>query len=501
MLRFFNAFYGWNLINLNAERNNFPAADLGDRDRRIAVQITNEGESAKITKTRVMAEAHRLGTDYSRLIIFFLLEKKPPFPKSFVQPLTGPTIDCIDITDLLKDAQQTSDFDALKRTASVLEEEMDIEIPASPIQRYFTALRDHFSTYENLGLPLPANAEGEKDVPLSIRDLFVIPTCTHERMSPEGLDAALLTGKNPAIPLLHVLAGSHRRIVVLGDPGMGKSTLIQWLITSLAEEAPLPEEATNLRGAIPLPFILRDLVGHLPGNPAKWDWPALLHAFSEYHPRSSERSPLAVALTSDKAAFRTLLASERAFFLIDGIDELGDTKHRQAMRAALWQGFEQYPTARWLITSRWIGYEEAKVDLEVKKELIWPGMPGKPDDPEVVRELKARDQYPATFDTSKPQYATITTFRAQLLYLAPFDDEQQHTFAYHWYLPRMGEVLGTEHAGRFIEAIRRHHSIRVIGRVPNLLYLLALLYRHRAQHLRCLPHRNCSRKFGQLLTP
>ena len=33
------------------------------------------------------------------------------------------------------------------------------------LERYFTALRENFSTYENLGLPPPANAEGEKDCP------------------------------------------------------------------------------------------------------------------------------------------------------------------------------------------------------------------------------------------------------------------------------------------------------------------------------------------------
>ena len=79
---------------------------------------------------------------------------------------------------------------------------------------------------------------------------------------------------------------------------------------------------------------------------------------------------------------------------------------------------------------------------------------------------------------------SVVTEIAKLLYLAPFDDEQQLAFARHWYFPRMGPTLGAEHAGRFVDAVRRHSAVRVIGRVPNLLYLLALLYRHRA----LLPH-------------
>jgi len=325
------------------------------------MQITNEAAGSKITKTAATAVAHGLGADYGRLIIFFLLEKKPALPGRFAQPDGGPRIECRDITDLLKEMQQMEDIDPLKRAAAVLEEEMTSSITPGPLFAYFKALSENFSTYENLGLPPPANAEGEKDVRIAIRELFVEPGCTPGRVSPEEFDAALGREENPAQPLLPLLAGEARRIVLLADPGMGKSTLIQWLITTLAEEAPLPAAAAGLRGAIPLPFILRDLVGHLPKDAKQWDWPALVRAFASYHPRAADRPPLAAALTGDEAYFRTLLASDRAFFLIDGLDEIGDPAHRRALRDALWQGFEQYPAARWLVTSRWVGYEEATV--------------------------------------------------------------------------------------------------------------------------------------------
>ena len=459
MQRFFNALYGWKLVNLNAAQDNFPSADLGDREGRIAIQITNENAGKKITETAATARDHGLGADYDRLIIFFLLVKKPGLPKTFVQPDGGPLIECEDITTLLKQMLTMEDLTALKKAAAVLEDEMTGTITPGPLLHYFKALSDNFSTYENLGLPPPANAEGEKDVRIAIRELFVEPACTPGRVSPEEFDAALLAGKNPAEPLLPVLAGEERRIVLLADPGMGKSTLIQWLISTLAEEATLPTGTAGLRGAIPLPFILRDLVGHLPKDAAEWDWPALLKAFANYHPRAADRPPLAAALTGDETSFRTLLASDRAFFLIDGLDEIGDPAHRRALRDALWQGFKQYPNARWLVTSRWVGYEEAEVHAE-KEEFGYY-------DQDFFRTTRIKE-----------------TVRSRLLYLAPFDDTRQLTFARHWYLPRMGPVLGAEHAGKFVEAVRRHPAVRVIGRVPNLLYLLALLYRHRA----LLPH-------------
>ncbi len=73
MVRFFNALFGWEMVNLNAGKANFPAADLGDRGRRIAIQITSEESSSKIAKTTNTAVEHRLDKQFDQLIIFFLL--------------------------------------------------------------------------------------------------------------------------------------------------------------------------------------------------------------------------------------------------------------------------------------------------------------------------------------------------------------------------------------------------------------------------------------------
>lgn len=128
--RFFNALFAWDLVNLNTEQPNYPAADLSDRRQRIAIQVTNEDGSDKITRTTSKAIEHCLGRDFDRLIIFFLLPKKPRLPKGFVQPPQGPKIETWDIPDLLKKMQDLSDLDALSKAAKVLDEEMG-KIPRS----------------------------------------------------------------------------------------------------------------------------------------------------------------------------------------------------------------------------------------------------------------------------------------------------------------------------------------------------------------------------------
>jgi hypothetical protein len=111
--RFFNALFGWDLVNLNTRQANYPAADLGDLQRRIAVQVTNEDGSDKIKHTKTKALEHKLGKDFDRLIILFLLPRKPGLPKNFVQPPNGPKIETWDIADLLKQLQDITNLDAL----------------------------------------------------------------------------------------------------------------------------------------------------------------------------------------------------------------------------------------------------------------------------------------------------------------------------------------------------------------------------------------------------
>jgi len=124
MARFLNALFGWNLTDLNAEQQNFPAADIGDRGLRIAIQVTNEDSSAKVTGTREKALSHGLGKDFDRLIIFFLLPQKPGMPKNFVQPSGGPEIECWDLADLLKQMNNLSEIAPLAAAVKILDDEL-----------------------------------------------------------------------------------------------------------------------------------------------------------------------------------------------------------------------------------------------------------------------------------------------------------------------------------------------------------------------------------------
>lgn len=78
--QFLNALCGWHLTNLNAVQPNYPAVDLGDFDKGIAIQVTVNGTTPKVRDTHEKAHRHKLSKKFKQIIILFLLDKAPGDP-------------------------------------------------------------------------------------------------------------------------------------------------------------------------------------------------------------------------------------------------------------------------------------------------------------------------------------------------------------------------------------------------------------------------------------
>lgn len=125
-----------------------------------------------------------------------------------------------------------------------------------------------------------------------------------------------------------------RKLLVRGDAGSGKTTLLQWLAVRSARQD-FPEALSSWNATVPLLIRLRR---HVDG-----DFPA------------PEDFVLGVGRTLAAEMPRLwahrLLRSGRALVLIDGIDELGESKRAAAQR---WVGelVQDFPNARYVVTSR-----------------------------------------------------------------------------------------------------------------------------------------------------
>jgi hypothetical protein len=150
--------------------------------------------------------------------------------------------------------------------------------------------------------------------------------------------------------------GEAKRLVVLGDPGSGKTTLTRWIATAyllrLKEDgdwADLPDVRT-LPDADWLPVIIR--CRDLDLNTLTRSLEDILrHTLRRAEVNESEAAGL-------PAIFHQRLSAGTALLMIDGLDEIADP----AVRARFCQQLEEivvaYPNAPVLATSRIVGYRE-----------------------------------------------------------------------------------------------------------------------------------------------
>jgi hypothetical protein len=242
-------------------------------------------------------------------------------------------------------------------------------------------------------------------------------------------------------PVLHAVA-ANRRLVLLGDPGSGKSTFLHHLLLCLAAHGLDPEQGwlERLPGwladeadLVPIPVLLRDFARSLPRERADSGAnPLLLWRFLEN--RLAEQKLEAVG-----DALHDALDRGRAILLLDGLDEVPTSEERSRVRAIVEAIARRYPAARLLVTCRTLSYQDPAWQLD--------GL------------LSAE--------------------------LVPFDEPRIDRFVAAWYaeLRRMG-ILRPDEAGPLASALReavRRKDLWRLAPNPLLLTVMALIHTHKGR--------------------
>ncbi|MFF5084429.1 HEAT repeat domain-containing protein [Actinoplanes sp. NPDC000266] len=157
----------------------------------------------------------------------------------------------------------------------------------------------------------------------------------------------------PARPVLGLLAApDHPEVVLLGDPGAGKSTIARYVVLRLAQLAgaapgPAPTPLDGLAGTLPLLVELRH-------------YTAGAHtSFTDFLDHLHHTQGLGLR----EAVLTKLLDSGRPVLVIfDGLDEVFDRDRRTAVTREIREFARRYPHVRLVVTSRPVGYHRQTLD-------------------------------------------------------------------------------------------------------------------------------------------
>ena len=313
---------------------------------------------------------------------------------------------------------------------------------ANPALRsYLSNVRDWHGYIRFLGLP------DRRDHPDIIIDrLFVPPLLTDRYVSADDDPSDWI---DDAETLMTVLA-VDKPMVLLGDPGTGKSALVNYLVWLLSRPAENGLVA-RIGWRLPVPMILRDL--RLEGVT---DFNGLLQAFLKH----AMSAPL-----RDDTFLHEALSDGQAFILLDGIDEIGDIEARESLRLAVFDGFTRYPRCRWLLTSRIVDYSEVPFDRH--KGYSRAGNVNAESGPITNR---MNDLFVKRSRVFLPD--------VERRYIAPFDDPRIKAFARRWYDVReAAAVRAGEDAAHLVKAVHADDGILRLARIPHLLTMMALIHR------------------------
>lgn len=293
---------------------------------------------------------------------------------------------------------------------------------ASLETRYRSRVALKYENVEFLGLPYL-----REERPLRLEEIYVPLSLTRE---PDG-------------ERMHVPKALEdaKHLVVLGDPGSGKSTLIKVLAYSFARMVPT-QFSKHFGELIPIPIILRDY------NVSGWKEP--LDLLRDY------AATLEEALRGEVTSGWLLakLRSGQGVLLVDGLDEVGRLDDRKLVREVIQLLLWEMPDSLAVVTTRAVGYEEAPLDAPLSYSTASSG--GRP----------------------MPVYGVPAKCAFQRFRIAPFSPEEIDHFVTRWYTAREREQAQREKSLQsFRAALAANERIRALASNPFLLTLMALIHR------------------------
>ncbi|NEO78369.1 HEAT repeat domain-containing protein [Moorena sp. SIO4G3] len=300
-------------------------------------------------------------------------------------------------------------------------------------QDYCDQLANWFDDVKFAGIAVPGQ-EVEKSEKLA--QIFVMPDVVEDLSTAGAWERDWLaagSGETSEIALLAKTTGrkflaeqllsqsQSRRVVILGAPGSGKTTLMSYFAVMLAQQNP---EILGLDGDtdwLPILIRMRDFAINLDKSLIDY-----ARVFAE-NTMSVKSLPVGF--------FEHWLSDGRALILLDGLDEVAEDAKRNDVVRRIENFLGQFDRNRAIITSRPAGYR---------------------------RDFFRTEEF--------PHYQ-----------IDPFDDQKISAFIDNWYNSRFQDQAEAERRKQSLrKALDDNDRIKLLARNPLLLTIIALIHRYQA---------------------
>ncbi len=235
----------------------------------------------------------------------------------------------------------------------------------SPLEALHFYLENIIAAHQHLRLQ--GIRAGSQPLSVSLEKVYVSLTAVDKHTGKSTPGENMKLRDNDILTLADAFK-RYRRLVIIGDPGCGKTTLLSYIALTYArslhtltstkkagsENMVQKRLGVNESDCLPILLPLRHLAGHLKEKhpDSGKDGPTiLLNYLFEYYKNQS------IALPNE--FFDAALEKGKAVLLLDGMDEVAETKARQRVARLIEKFAERYPECRFVVTSREVGYEGA----------------------------------------------------------------------------------------------------------------------------------------------
>jgi formylglycine-generating enzyme required for sulfatase activity len=235
-------------------------------------------------------------------------------------------------------------------------------------------------------------------------------------------------------------AFTHRkRLLILGEPGAGKSTLMDWLTLAFTDQIPRSNLHKQAKNLLPIFLPLRSCVAD--------ERP--LHALM------ADPDLLPVDVQPPEDFFQTMLDRGRCLVLLDGLDEVIDERQRTEAAKKINDLVRTYPDNRYVVTCRTAGWKEDLLTGNFARLYIRDF-----DDTDIARFIGG-------------WYRAVRT-RAVALRGDLSKDSQQRAM-------KEAEQRAVGESTRLLDALKRNQSLYRLARNPLILSLIALVHYRRTR--------------------